>query len=176
MAIPKSSIKRRGEIYCPHLSENGVRKRISLHTNSREVAKDRQRQFDSARARGEQDMFPTKTPLASAVAAYAAHMKATRTRHGDTADLSYLRNAFGPICEALKRRRRASESAEVDADLRCRASVISATCLEEITVAQVSGFIRDRVWRSYRSISRRARVTGRRNPASSIPGPRGPRR
>ena len=94
MAIPKSTIKKRGRVFYLRFSENGVRKRISLHTDVLEVAKERQRQFDSARARGDTGFFPTKTPLADAVAAYAAHMKATRTRHGYTADLSYLRKCL----------------------------------------------------------------------------------
>jgi len=102
MAIPKSTIKKRGKVFYLRFSENGVRKRISLHTDVLEIAKERQRQFDSAPARGEANVFPTKTPLAHAVPAYVSHMKATRTRHGYTADLSYLRNAFGPACDALK--------------------------------------------------------------------------
>lgn len=96
MAVSKSSLKRRGKVFYLRFSENATRKRISLHTNSRETAKELQRRFDSARARGEGNVFPTQTPLASAVAAYIAHMKVARTRHGYTADLSYLRNAFGP--------------------------------------------------------------------------------
>lgn len=147
MAIPKSSIKKRGRVFYLRFSENGMRKRISLHTDSLEAAKEQQRQFDSARARGEENVFPTKTPLASAIAAYAAHMKATRTRHGYAADLSYLRNAFGPICEVLKPRRQRNNMPTDDADLRCRDNVISAVYLEHITVAQVSDFIRGHVER-----------------------------
>ena len=110
MAIPKSSIKKRGRVFYLHFSENRTRRRVSLHTDSIAVAKERQRQFDSARARGELSRLPTKTPLAEAVTAYVAHMKATRTTHGYTADLSYLRNAFGPICDVLRPRRRCPNS------------------------------------------------------------------
>ncbi len=147
MAIPKSSIKRRGKVFYLRFSENGVRERISLHTESLEAAKERQRQFDSGRARGEQELFPTKTPLASAVAAYAAHMKATRTRHGYTADLSYLRNAFGPICDVLRPRRRCSRTPQDIADMQRHDPVIRAAYLEHVTTAQVSDFIRDHVQR-----------------------------
>ncbi len=52
MAIPKSSIKRRGKAFCFRYSENGQRKRVSLGTDSFQEAKELQRQFDSARARG----------------------------------------------------------------------------------------------------------------------------
>ena len=64
MAIPKSSIKKRGKVFYLRFSENGVRKRVSLHTDSFEAAKELRRQFDLARGRGEQNMLPTKTPLA----------------------------------------------------------------------------------------------------------------
>lgn len=187
MAIPRSSIKRRGKVFYLCFSENGVQKRISLHTDSLRAAKDRQRQFDSARARGEQDMFPTKTPLASAVAAYAAHMRATRTRHGYTADLSYLRNAFGPICNVLKPRRRHNTTPEDNVDMRRNDPVIRAAYLEHITTARISDFIRDHVQRyglqaktanRYREVLRRlfswsmeeggVRMPGDINPAAKV--------
>ena len=147
MAVSKSSLKKRGKVFYLRFSENATCKRISLHTNSRETAKELQRRFDSARAHGEGNVFPTKTPLASALAAYIAHMKVARTRHGNTADLSYLRNAFGPICEALKFKRRHNRAPEEDADKRCREHAIDCAYLEQVTVAQVSDFIREHVQR-----------------------------
>ena len=187
MAIPRSSIKKRGKVFYLHFSENRTRRRTSLHTDSLGVAKERQRQFDSARARGDQSMLPTKTPLAQAVSAYAAHMKATRTAHGYTADLSYLRNAFGPICDVLRPKRRCNGTPQDDVDMRTGESSIKAVNLEQITVAQVSSFIRDRVQRyglqaktanRYREVLRRlfswsmeesgVRMPGNINPASKV--------
>jgi len=147
MATPRSSLKKRGRVFYLHFSENGARRRVSLHTDSLQVAKERQRQFDSARTRGEGGVFPTKTPLARAVAAYIAHMKASRTRHGYMADLSYLRGAFGPICDELKPKRRGSKTPQDNGDLRQREPMIESTYLEHITVAQVSNFIREHVQR-----------------------------
>jgi integrase len=151
------------------------------------VAKEQQRQFDSARARGEQSMLPTKTPLAQAVASYAAHMKAARTVHGYTADLSYLRNAFGPICDVLRPKRRRNGTPQENVDMRRRESTIQAVYLEHITVAQVSSFVRDRVQRyglqaktanRYREVLRRlfswsmeeggVRMPGNINPAGKM--------
>ena len=187
MATPKSSIKRRSKVFYLRFSENGVRKRISLHTESLEAAKELQRQFDSARVRGEQNIFPTRTPLSSAVATYAAHMKATRTRHGYTADLSYLRNALGPICDVLKPQRRNNKMPQDNADMRRRSPVIRAVYLEDVTVAQVSDFIREHVKRyglqaktanRYREVLRRlfswsmeeggVRMPGGINPAAKV--------
>lgn len=148
MAIPKSSIRKRGRIFLLDYSENGVRRRVSLRTASLAVARERQRRFDSARARGEENIFPTQTPLTAAVAAYVAHMRVSRTRHGYTADLSYLRSAFGPICEALTPRRRSSMPPEAESEPDLQSPSISATYLEQITVTQVSDFIRDRMRRN----------------------------
>lgn len=147
MAIPKSSLKKRGNVFYLHFFENGVRNRISLQTDSIQTAKDRQRQFDAARARGEQSVLPTKTPLARAVSVYIAHMKTSRTRHGYMADLSYLRSAFGPICDALKRRRRSRNTSQDDVRQWRHARTIEATYLEQITVAQVSDSIREQIHR-----------------------------
>ena len=187
MAVPKSSIKKRGKVFYLRFSENGARKRISLHTDSVEEAKELQRQFDSARARGERDTLPTKTPLGNAVASYAAHMKATRTQHGYTADLSYLRNAFGPVCESLEPRRRYYGTLKEAADTRCRDALIRAVYLEDVSVPQVSDFIRDHVVRyglqaktanRYREVLGRlfswsmqeggVRMPGNVNPASKV--------
>jgi hypothetical protein len=187
MAIPRSSIKKRGRVFYLHFSENRARRRVSLHTDSLGVAKERQRQFDSARARGELSRLPTKTPLAQSVSAYAAHMKATRTAHGYTADLSYLRNAFGPICDVLRPKRRHNGTPQDDVDMRTSESTIQAVYLEHITVAQVSDFIRKRVERyglqgktanRYREVLRRlfswsmqeggVRMPGNINPAAKV--------
>lgn len=187
MAIPKSSLKKRGKVFYLHFFENGVRKRISLRTDSFETAKEQQRQFDSSRARGEGNSFPTRTPLADAVAAYVTHMRVSRTRHGYTADISYLRNAFGPICEALEPKRHCARMLDDDVDMRCRDSAIEAVYVEQITTAQISDFIRDHVQRygiqaktanRYREVLRRffswsmqeggVRMPGDLNPAAKV--------
>jgi len=147
MAAPKSSLKKREKIFYIRFSENGVRKRVSLHTDSLEAAKERQRQFDSAHARGEENVFPTKTPLPSAVAAYIAHVRVSHTRHGYTSSLSYLRNAFGAICDALKLKRRQNRTPGDDFDSRYRGHVIRCIYLEQITAVQVSDFIREHMQR-----------------------------
>jgi site-specific recombinase XerD len=69
-------------------------------------------------------------------------MKATRTRHGYMADLSYLRNAFGPICDVLKPRRRCNRTPQDSADVQRHDPVIRAAYLEHVTTAQLSDFSR----------------------------------
>ncbi len=52
MASPKSTLKLRGKTYYLHYTEKGKRCRISLGADSLRIAEEKQRQFDSARARG----------------------------------------------------------------------------------------------------------------------------
>lgn len=147
MAIPKSSLKKRNGIYYLHYFENGVRKRVSLNTDSLRLAQDKQRQFDSARVRGEDATLATRTPLTEIVPAYIRHMKARFTANGFVADLSSLRKMFGPICLELEHGRRSPKALRVPIDGRLREAVIAASYLEQITTAQISEFIVERVQR-----------------------------
>ena len=147
MAIPKSSLKKRNGTYYLHYFENGVRKRLSLRTNSYRLAQDRQRQFDSARVRGEDTTLSTRTPLTTIVPAYIQHMQARYTTNGYNADLSTLRNMFGPICQELEHGRRSPKKLRIPVDGRLREPVIAVTYLEQITTAQISEFILERVRR-----------------------------
>ncbi len=63
MQVPKTFLKRRGSVYYLHYFENGVRQRMSLKTSVLQIAREKQRQFESGRARGATDVFPTETPL-----------------------------------------------------------------------------------------------------------------
>lgn len=63
MASLNSYLKKRGRTYYLHYFENGVRQRLSLGTEDVQVAKEKQRVFDSARVRGEGNPLPTQTPL-----------------------------------------------------------------------------------------------------------------
>jgi hypothetical protein len=53
MASLNPYLKKRGGMYYLHYFENGVRQRLSLGTEDVQVAKKKQRVFDSARVRGE---------------------------------------------------------------------------------------------------------------------------
>ena len=74
MQVPNTKIKKRGNVYYLHYFENGIRQRISLQTSKLQIAKDKQRHFESARARGENNVFPTQTLLERAISAYCKHM------------------------------------------------------------------------------------------------------
>jgi site-specific recombinase XerD len=142
MAVLKSSLKKRNNIYYLHYFENGHRLRRSLGTGGYQLALEKQRQFDSARARGQDIVLPTKTPLEDALEVYVQHMHVTRTARSVTADLSYLRSVFGEMCPALV----PAKSGTVKGYKSTKgAQVIHAQYLEQITTAQIARFIRHRV-------------------------------
>src|SRR5437868_1364739 len=53
--------------YIQHMV-SGKAKRVSTGTNSLQIAKERLRQFESARHRGEDSPLPSRTPIATVVA------------------------------------------------------------------------------------------------------------
>ena len=187
MAIPKSSLKKRNGVYYLHYFERGARKRVSLETDSLRLAQDKQRHFDSARVRGEETTLATHTPLAEIVPAYIRNMQTRFTKTGFNADLSSLRKMFGPICPELAYGRRSPKALRVPVDGRLREPAIEALHLEQITTAQISEFILERVRRHdlqpktanrYRELLQRlfnwameergVRMPGGLNPASRV--------
>lgn len=61
MARLNSYLKKRGRTYYLHYFENGVRQRLNLGTEDAQIAKKKQRVFDSTRVRGEDNPLPTQT-------------------------------------------------------------------------------------------------------------------
>lgn len=147
MVNPKSTLRKRKEVYYLHYFEHGVRKRLSLGTDSLRIAQEKQRQFDSARVRGYDNPLPTQTPVPRIVQAYIRHMRVRRTKHGVTAEVSRLRKLFGPICPELEHGQRCRKELRIPVDGRLREPVIAAVYLEQITTEQIAEFIRERVQR-----------------------------
>lgn len=187
MVNPKSTLKKRKEVYYLHYFENGERKHVSLGTSSLRIAQEKQRQFDSARVRGHDNPLPTQTPLPRIVQAYIQHMQARRTKHGFAAAVSYLRKLFDPICPGLEHGQRCRKELRVPVDGRLRDPVIGAVYLEQITTEQIAEFIRERVQRydlepktanGYRASMQRlfnwameeggVRMPGGKNPAAGV--------
>lgn len=112
-----------------------------------QIAKQKLRDFENAQARGEQSPLPTKTPITNVLTAYVAHIRATKTAKFAQTDIYYLRDAFGPICDAVSvTSRKVSAKAKKrppkpGQDRRRRAPAIEAACFEQITTAQVAAFI-----------------------------------
>ena len=146
-----ASLLKRGSIYYLSYYVGGTEIRTSLDTDSFQIAKERQRQFESAQLRGEDIPLPTRTPITDFVTAYVNHIRTVKTPKSAQTDICYLRDAFGPICMALEiTSRKPSLAAKKrppkdGQDRRRRALVIEAPCFEQITTAQVSEFISGQV-------------------------------
>lgn len=184
---------KRGSVYYVKFYVAGKQKEKSLGTGVYQIAKEKQRLFESARARGESLPMPTRTPIAEIVTAYVAAIRTAKTAKSAQTDIYYLRDVFGPICDALKiTSRKASEKTrkrqlKEDVDRRHKAPVIEADCFEAITTAQIVEFVSGQVARRglapktanrYREILTRlfnwaveqkgVRLPGDRNPASKV--------
>ncbi|MDB5325411.1 MAG: integrase [Phycisphaerales bacterium] len=150
-----SLIKRDGGIYYLQFCVGGKARRVSTGTTSLQPAKEKQRQFESASLRGDQNSLPTRTPVAQVVGRYVQHIRIRKTAKSAQTDVYYLREAFGAICDELTvTSRRISEKMKkrpllpgAVQDLRRRAAVIEAASFEQIETAHVSAFISGQVQR-----------------------------
>lgn len=75
--------------------------RVRLRTDNLQIAKERARQLESAQLRGQDNPLPTRTPIGTVLEAYVQHIRAFKTPKAAQTDTYYLREAFGPVCEAL---------------------------------------------------------------------------
>jgi hypothetical protein len=100
-----ASLIQRGKTYYIQYMASGRAKRISTGIVGDEkypLAKEKLRQFESAQFRGEDHLLPTKTPTAEILTAYVEHIRVAKTAKSAQTDIYYLRDAFGPACDALK--------------------------------------------------------------------------
>src|SRR5678815_1318547 len=97
-----ASLVPRGKYWSIQYRVNGKLKRFSTGTTSLQLAKEKLRQFESAALRGGPSPLPTRTPIADVVTPYVEHLRAKKTAKSAQTDLYYLREIFGPICDALK--------------------------------------------------------------------------
>jgi len=130
---------------------SGKLKRKSTGTESFQIAKEKLRQFESAQARGEVLPLPTRTPIADVLTAYVSHIRTVKTAKSAQTDIYYLRDAFGPVCDAVKvTSRKVSAKTKKrppkpGQDRRRKAAVIEANSFEQITTADIAGFISGQV-------------------------------
>jgi len=97
-------LRKRCGVYYVCWSEGGKKHRKSLFTESHQLAKDKLRQFESARARGEDNTLLTRTLIDEIVQAFAEHVWLHQREKSAQTEIYYLREAFGEICPALERR------------------------------------------------------------------------
>ena len=88
------------EVYYIQYYVSGKLKRVSTGTTSEQIAKEKFKRFKAAQARG--DRLPTRTPIADVLTAYVADIRTRKSPKGVQNDVYYLRDAFGPVCEAVR--------------------------------------------------------------------------
>jgi len=141
-----SYLFKRGRRFYLKYSVAGKQKEIALRTDSRQVAKERQRKFDSSLVSGHDNPLPTRTPDGDVLAKYAQHIRAIKTPKSAQTDIYYLREAFGPCCEelAINSRRpsaKARKRKRSKIDKRRTLPTLDVGYLEDLTVAQVAALI-----------------------------------
>jgi hypothetical protein len=130
---------------------SGKAKRISTGTDSLQIAKAKLREFETSVANGGDNPLPTRTPVDAVLTAYVSHIRNVKTAKSAQTDIYYLRDAFGPVCEALKiTSRKISDKTKKrppkpGQDRRRKAAVIEANCFEQITTSDIAGFISGQV-------------------------------
>lgn len=145
-----SLILRGSTFYIQHMV-SGTARRVSTGTESLQIAKEKLRQFESAQARGDALSLPTKTSIGDVLTAYVSHIRAVKTAKSAQTDVYYLRDAFGPVCDAVRvTSRKVSAKAKKrppkpGQDRRRKAAVIEANCFEQITTADIAGFVSGQV-------------------------------
>jgi hypothetical protein len=144
-------LKRRGSTFYIQYYTGTQQRRVSTGTDSLQIAKELLRQFESAQMRGDLGYLPTKTLLPEIVGEYVAHIRMVKTAKSAQTDVYYLRNVFGEICPALSITSRTikphprKRPCKPGIDGRRRCQTIEARYLEDITTADISGFISNRV-------------------------------
>ena len=142
-----ASLKRRGEKYYAQYYVGKKQKRINLATTSLQIAKEKLRQLETNLAQGEMVLLPTKTSLPEILNRYVEHIRIIKTTKSAQTDIYYLRQMFGPICPALEitsrkvSRKALKKPPQPGQDGRLKLQTIEANCFEQITSADISGFI-----------------------------------
>ena len=89
-----SLIKRR-QVYYAQFMLGKKAKRVSLDTNSLQVAKEKLRKIESAMVRGLDNFLPTKTSLSDVITRYVNHLIARTSKRNVQKVVTYLRGTFG---------------------------------------------------------------------------------
>jgi integrase len=142
-----ASLLKRANIYYAQYYVGSRQKRISLNTSSLQIAREKIRQLESAKFRGEANPLPTRTKLDKILTRYVEHIRVVKTPKSAQTDIYYLRQMFGPICSALQitsrkpSRKAMKRPPKPGQDRRFKMSSIEVRYLEQITTADVSNFI-----------------------------------
>jgi hypothetical protein len=154
-----AGLYKRGKVYYAMYFVGSKKHRLSLQTESLQLAKEKVRQIASALARGQDCPLPSRTPIKDVVNANVEHIRGKKTAKSAQTDVYYLRAMFGAICPALEITSRKvtdkckKRPAKEGQDKRIAPKVIEAQCFEQITTAAIAEFISSQVRESLYKIS-----------------------
>lgn len=138
-----ASLKKRGQAYYAQYYVNGKQKRVNLHTESLQVAKEKLRNIESALFREEDIPLPTKTPIGDILEKYVKYKNGHSRDKGIPKLTTYLRGAFGPVCPALQIRNQAVAQKAVKRPSVGLAPIIPISNIEQLSAEILSTFLSD---------------------------------
>ena len=142
-----ASLRRRGKKYYAQYYVGQRQRRVSLETTSLQVAKEKLRQLESSLACGEPSPLPTRTSLPDILTRYVEHIRTVKTAKSAQTDVYYLRAMLGAIYPALQVTSRKlsprlmKRPPQPGPDRRRKLPTIEASCIEQITTADIAAFI-----------------------------------
>lgn len=132
---------RRNKTYYAVYYAGRKQKRVCLHTDSLQIAREKVRQIESAQFKGEDNPLPTRTQLADVLTAYVDYLQAVKREGSVQRDIYYLRETFGPVCPAIAIKNRKISEKGKKRPTRNPVPPIPATYFEQVTTAEISQFI-----------------------------------
>lgn len=140
-----ASLKKRGKTYYAQYYVGCRQRRVSLHTTSLQVAKEKIRQIESAQARGTDIPLPTRTPLAKVLKAYIQNLNTVKTPRNVQRDIHYLRSTFGPICLEMELKNKKISQKGIKRPGKDYVPPIEVNFFEQITTFDIANFIASQV-------------------------------
>lgn len=143
---------KRGKKYYLVFLDGEKEKRVSLKTESLQIAKEKKRRFESRKLAGHASPLPTKTPLPDILDRYVDYITPRKSPKSVQSDVYYLRGMFGVVCRGLEvtslKRKQVAVKKRVpkgSGDARKNMPRLEGKFLEEITTAQISEFVSETV-------------------------------
>lgn len=136
-----ASLRKRGSTYYAQYYIGTKQKRVNLHTSKLQIAKEKLREIESALFKETDIPLPTRTPLVKVLSEYVEYLHTVKTERNAQKIVSYLRQIFGPICQALQvKNEKISQKAVKRKPIR-GISFIETTYFEHITTTDIARFI-----------------------------------
>jgi hypothetical protein len=140
-----ASILKRGKTFYVQYYVGNRQRRVSLHTTSLQIAKEKVRQIESAQVRGTDIPLPTRTPLVQMVKAYIQQLNTVKTPRNVRRDIHYLRSTFGSICPEMELKNKKISQKGIKRPGKDYVPPIEVNFFEQITTFDIANFIASQV-------------------------------